>query len=138
MKKTLALVLCVLLALSLTAMAETDVDAVSSASTLYYFDGLDDGAPNIAFFVYAMVKLGDTYYVQLGLNPNQTTLNIDNGSALMAMYGCSPEAYPYASRGVRMVLSRVESEDTLTALSAFSPAGYTPLYYEVTKVVPMG
>ena len=160
MKKSLALVLCVLLALSLTAMAETDVDAVSSASTLYYFDGLDgdalmdainsytgfyaiasvnpDGTPNIAFFVYAMVKLGDTYYVQLGLNPNQTTLNIDNGSALMAMYGCSPEAYPYASRGARMVLSRVESEDTLTALSAFSPAGYTPLYYEVTKVVPMG
>lgn len=160
MKKMLSLLLCALLLTSLAAFGEGDVDAVSSASTVYYFDGIDgdtlmdainsyagfyaiasvnaNGTPNIAFFVYAMVKLDDTYYLQLGLSPNQTTANIDNGSELMAMYGCSPEAFPYASVGARMYLSKVEDEETLSALAAFSPAGYTPLYYEVTSVVPMG
>lgn len=160
MKKLLAIVLSVLLALSCVAMAEENVDAISSASTVYYFDGISgdelmdainsytgfyavasvnaDGTPNIAFFVYGMVKLNDTYYVQLGLSPNQTTLNIDNGSKLMAMYGMNPDKFPYASVGARMYLSRVEDEETLAGLSAFSPAGFTPLYYEVTKTVPMG
>ncbi len=160
MKKILAMILSALLFLGGTAMAEGEVDTVSSASTVYYFDGISgdelmdainsysgfyaiasvnaDGTPNIAFFVYGMVKLGDTYYVQLGLSPNQTTLNIDNGSALMAMYGRNPEAFPYASVGARMYLNKVEDEDTLNALSMFSPAGYTPMYYKVTQTVPMG
>ena len=157
--KKLACVIFAILLMALPALGEA-ADAVSSASTVYYFDGISgddlmnainsysgfyavasvnaDGTPNIAFFVYAMVKLEDSYYLQLGLSPNQTTLNIDNGSELMAMYGKSPEAYPYASVGARMYLARVEDEATLSALSAFSPAGYMPLYYKVTRVVPMG
>lgn len=157
--KKLACAILALMLMTLPALGEA-VDAVSSASTVYYFDGISgddlmnainsysgfyavasvnaDGTPNIGFFVYAMVKLEDSYYLQLGLSPNQTTVNIDNGSKLMAMYGLSPEAYPYASVGARMYLDRVEDEATLTALSAFSPAGFTPLYYKVNKVVPMG
>ena len=160
MKKFLCILTCAVLALSLVCVAEQEVDAVSSASTASYFDGISgdelmdainsctgfyavasvnsDGTPNIAYFIYAMVKLNDTYYLQLGLSPNQTTLNIDNGSSLMSMYGKTPEAYPYASVGARMYLQKVVDEETLLALSAFSPAGYTPLYYKVTKTVPMG
>ncbi|MBR4234750.1 MAG: hypothetical protein IKR85_01655 [Clostridia bacterium] len=159
MKKALSVFLSLLL-LVCPALAGQESDAVSSASTVYYFDGISgdelmdainsysgfyaiasvnaDGTPNIAFFVYGMVKLEETYYVQLGLSPNQTTLNIDGGSELMAMYGMNPVAFPYASVGARMYLSKVTDEETLTALSAFSPAGYTPLYYEVTRTVPMG
>ena len=167
MKKLLTLTFALSLIFSLACVAENGgipegktVDGVSSASTVYYFDGISgdelmdainsysgfyavasvnaDGTPNIGYFVYAMVKIENEYYLQLGLSPNQTTLNIDNGSSLMAMYGMSPEKYPYASSGARMYLEKVEDEETLSALSAFSPAGYQPLYYRVTTVVPMG
>lgn len=160
MKKLLLSLLCLTLLLSSAAFCEEEVDAVSSASVSYYFDGIDgdelmeainsytgfyaiasvnpDGTPNIAFFIYGMVKLEDKYYVQLGINPNQTSINIENGSDLMAMYGKTPEAFPYASVGARMYLTLVTDEATLQALSAFSPAGFTPYYLEVTKTVPMG
>ena len=166
MKKLICAFICLAL-LCCAALAEQEglpegksVDGVSSASTVYYFDAIDgdelmdainsytgfyavasvnsDGTPNIAYFIYAMAKLDGEYYLQLGLSPNQTTLNIENGSDLMAMYGKSPELYPYASTGARMYLKKVEDENELQALSAFSPAGYTPLYYRVVNVVPMG
>ena len=42
MKKLFAVILSALLALNCAAFAEADVDAVSSASTLYYFDGISE------------------------------------------------------------------------------------------------
>ena len=103
MKKMLALILILCLA-ALPAMAETAVDAVTSASVAdYYADGIltgddlmnainsytgfyavasvnPDGTPNLGFYIYGCVKVEDKYYLQLGLAPNQTTANVDNGS----------------------------------------------------------
>ena len=53
--------------------------------------------------------------VQPGLSPNQTALNIDGGSEPMAEYSMNPEAFPYASVGARMYLSRVVDGETLAA-----------------------
>ena len=96
MKKTLAVFLACVMVLSCAGvLAETAVDAVTTASVANYYgvltgdDLMDainsysgfyavasdnpDGTPNIAYFIYGMIKLNDVYYIQLGINPNQTT-----------------------------------------------------------------
>ena len=163
MKKILSVLLaCVLLASCAFAAAEA-VDTVTTASVANYYGALagdelmeainsnsgfyavasvnPDGTPNIAYFIYNMRKLGDTYYIQLGINPNQTTANIDNGSALIAMYGALPAAdaqLATATSGAKMVLKKVEDEATLAELLKTAPEGYTPMYYEVTETRPIG
>ena len=136
---TLCLACCVM-----SAWAEAaEVDAVSSASVADFYgaagltgddlmnsinayDGFfaiasvnPDGTPNIGFYIFSCVKLNDTYYLQLGLEPNQTTANIENGSALMAMYAPVPtgeDAMPYATAGARMKLAAMgRGLDTLSA-----------------------
>ena len=163
MKKILSVLLaCVLLASCAFAAAEA-VDTVTTASVANYYGALagdelmeainsnsgfyavasvnPDGTPNIAYFIYNMRKLGDTYYIQLGINPNQTTANIDNGSALIAMYGALPAAdaqLATATSGAKMVLKKVEDEATLTELLKTAHEGYSPMYYEVIETRPIG
>ena len=163
MKKALILILALCLA-SLPAMAETAVtDAVSSASVAdYYADGIltgdelmnainsfagfyaigsvnPDGTPNIGFYIYGCVKLGEKYYLQLGLAPNQTTVNVDNGSELFAMYAALPaEGAAYPTSGARMALAKVTDEALLEELLKTAPQGFTPLYYEVVSLRSLG
>ncbi len=163
MKKTLSILLaCILAACCACAAAET-VDTVTTASVANYYGALTgdelmdavnsytgfyavasvnpDGTPNIAYFIYGMKKLNDVYYVQLGINPNQTTVNIENGSALIAMYGAipAPDAQPQsATTGAKMVLKKVEDQAILDELLKTAPEGFTPMYYEVTEVRPIG
>ena len=161
MKKALSLLIACMLMLGCAA-AET-VDTVTTASVANYYGSLTgdelmdainsttgfyavasvnpDGTPNIAFFIYGMIKLNDVYYIQLGINPNQTTVNIDNGSSLIAMYGALPAAdaqQQYATTGAKMVLKKVEDEATLAELLKTAPEGYTPMYYEVIETRPIG
>ena len=163
MKKVLSAVLaCALLLACACATAET-VDAVTTASVNNYYGVLTgdelmdavnsysgfyavasvnpDGTPNIAYFIYGMKKLNGVYYVQLGINPNQTTVNIENGSALIAMYGAipAPDAQPQsATTGAKMVLKKVEDEATLAELLKTAPEGFTPMYYEIIETRPLG
>ena len=162
MKKLLILALVLCLA-ALPALAET-ADAFTSASVADYYgaaaltgDDLmnsinayngffaiasvnPDGTPNVGFYIYSMVKLNDKYYLQLGLAPNQTTANIDNGSALVAMYAAVPAgegAMPYATSGARMSLEKVTDEAIITALKEIAPQ-QTEMFYEVVAVRPLG
>ncbi len=164
MKKllTLALVLCLA---AIPALADTDAapDAVTSASVTDYFaDGIisgddlydalnsysgffaiasvnGDGTPNLGFFVYGCVKSGEKYYLQLGLDEgNQTFVNIENGSEIVAMYAAVPSDTPYAISGTRMTLERVTDEALLAELLATAPGEYQPMYYEITSVRPLG
>ena len=99
-----------------------------------------DGTPNIGFYIFSCVKLNDTYYLQLGLAPNQTTANIENGSALMAMYAPVPAgegAMPYATAGARMNLEKVTDEATIAALKELAPQ-QTEMFYEIVLVRPLG
>ncbi len=163
MKKMCSVLLALLLAMiSVCAFAET-TDAVTTASVANYYGALagdelmdainstsgfyavasvnPDGTPNIAYFIFAMIKLEDTYYIQLGINPNQTTANIENGSGLMAIYGALPAAdaqLQSATNGAKMVLKKVEDEAVVTELLKTAPAGYTPMYYEVVETRPLG
>ena len=163
MKKIISVLLtCALLLVFACAAAET-VDTVTTASVANYYGALTgdelmnainsytgfyavasvnpDGTPNIAYFIYGMQKIGDVYYVQLGINPNQTTANIENGSELMAMYGALPAAdaqLQSATSGAKMVLKKVENEEILAELLKTAPEGYAPMYYEVIETRPLG
>lgn len=164
MKKVSLLALLLSLTLMLLpALAEAAPDAVTSASVAdFYADGMiegdalmdainsysgfyavasvnPDGTPNLGFYIYGCVKIEDAYYLQLGLSPNQTTANVEAGSELVAMYAALPEgdaAYPTA--GARMQLSKVTDEALLETLSAYSPEGFSPMYYEITSVRSLG
>ena len=162
MKKTLILILVLCLAV-LPVMAETAADAVSSASVAdYYADGMlsgddlmnainsytgfyavcsvnPDGTPNVGFYIYGCVKVGDKYYLQLGLAPNQTTANVDNGSELVAMYAALPaEGATYPTSGARMTLKKVTDEALLEELLKSAPQGFAPMYYEIVAVRSLG
>ena len=156
--------LLILLALTLIALpALAEADAVSSASVAdYYADGIltgddlmnainsytgfyavasvnPDGTPNLGFYIYGCVKVGDAYYLQLGLAPNQTTANVESGSELVAMYAALPaEGATYPTSGARMTLSRVTDEALLKELLKSAPQGFTPMYYEITSVRSLG
>ena len=161
MKKLIALILLLCLA-AVPAMAET-ADAVTSASVAdYYGAGMlsgddlmnainsftgfyaiatvnPDGTPNIGFFIYGCVKVEETYFLQLGLSPNQTTANIDNGSEVVAMYAQLPaEGATYPTSGARLSLKKVTDETVLAKLLETAPQGYQPMYYEITAVTPLG
>ena len=163
MKKALILVLVLCLA-ALPALAETPVaDAVTSASVADYYGAFmlsgddlmnainsytgfyaigsvnPDGTPNIGFYIYGCVKIEDTYYLQLGLAPNQTTVNIDNGSELFAMYAALPaEGATYPTSGARMTLKKVTDEALLEELLKSAPEGFAPMYYEILSVRSLG
>ena len=162
MKKTLILILVLCLAV-LPVMAETAADAVTSASVAdYYADGMlsgddlmnainsytgfyavasvnPDGTPNLGFYIYSCVRLGDAYYLQLGLAPNQTTANVDNGSELVAMYAALPaEGATYPTSGARMSLKQVTDEALLAELIKSAPEGFSPMYYEIVAVRSLG
>ncbi len=163
MKKILSLLLICVLILSCSCVLAESVDTVTTASVANYYGAMTgdelmnainsysgfyavatvnpDGTPNIAFFVYGMIKLNDIYYIQLGINPNQTTVNIENGSDVIAMYGALPASDAearYATTGAKMVLKKVEDEATLAELLKTAPEGFKPMYYEVIETRPLG
>ena len=91
------------------------------------------------FYVYGCVKVGDSYYLQLCLAPNQTTANVDNGSELVAMYAALPaEGATYPTSGARMTLKKVTDEALLEELLKSAPQGFTPMYYEIVAVRSLG
>ena len=162
MKKLFILTLVLCLA-ALPVMAETATDAITSASVAdYSADGIltgddlmnainsytgfyaigsvnADGTPNIGFYIYGCVKIDEKYYLQLGLAPNQTTANIDNGSELFAMYAALPaEGATYPTSGARMTLAKVTDEALLAELLKNAPEGFTPMYYEIVSVRSLG
>ncbi len=160
MKKLLALTL-VLCMFALPVLAEPAADAFTSASVNNFYGKIEgdelmnainsytgfyavatvnpDGTPNLAFFIYGCVKEGETYYLQLGISPNQTTANIDNGSEVVAMYAQLPaEGATYPTSGARLSLKKVTDEELLAKLLVNAPQGYQPMYYEITAVNPIG
>ena len=160
--KRMSALLLVLCLLGGVALAET-ADAMTTASVYNYYGKLEgdelmnainstkgfyaiasvnqDGTPNIAFFIFSCVKLEDSYYLQLGINPNQTTANIGNGSELMAIFAPCPAEdaqYPYPVTGARMYLRKVTDETVNAELLKSAPAGYAPMYYEISEIIPLG
>ena len=117
------------------------MDSINSYNGFFAVASVNpDGTPNIGFYIFSCVKLEDKYYLQLGLAPNQTTANIENGSALMAMYAPVPAgegAMPYATAGARLYLEQVTDADVIAALKDIAPQ-QSEMFYEIVKVRSLG
>ena len=166
MTKRISALLLALLMLTLTsfAAAETAPDAVASASVAdFYADAAltgddlmnainafsgtylvttvnPDGTPNVAYFIFSMVKHEDAYYLQLGLAENQSKANLEANGCGVAVYAANPSteegAKPYSISGARIWFEAIEDEALLTALTANARPG--AMFFEITNVRPLG
>ena len=162
MKKLIALLLCLLMVLPVAALAEETVDAFTSASTANYYGayGLTgddlmnavnsqsgcyivcttnpDGSPNAGYFIFAIKKLDDKYYLQLGLAPNQSSANLAANGEGLAVYAANPVegAMAYAVSGARIRFAAIEDQAVIDALMLDARQG--AMFFEIVDVQPLG
>lgn len=161
MKRMLSLMLALALFLPVAALAE-DVtssasvadfygdsaltgddlmNAVNSTSGFYLVTTTNpDGTPNPAYFIFAMVKHEDKYYLQMGLAENQSKLNLAANGQGVAVYAATPSAEegakPYAVAGARIYFQAITDEAVAEALAGNAREG--ALFFEITNVRPLG
>ena len=160
MKKIVALFLAAMMLLSLSALAET-ADVFTSASVANYYGGMTgddlmnavnsqtgtyiinttnpDGSPNAGYFIFAIKKLGDKYYIQLGLAPNQSKANLEANGAGLAVYAALPApdaAAQYAVNGARFYFKAIEDQAVMDELLKDARQG--AMFFEITEVLPLG
>ena len=116
------------------------MDAVNTPAGSYVIATVnEDGTPQLGFFVYSMMKEGDTYYLALGLAENQTRENLERTGEAMAIYAANPGKdadAQYAVSGARMSLKLVTDEKLAEKLNT---AGYdTTMFCEVEWAKPLG
>jgi len=159
--KTLLLSCMMIMLLAVPAMAE---DAVSSASVAdFYADAAltgddlmnainsftgtylvattnPDGTPNMAFFVFSMVKHEDQYYLQLGLAENQSKENLAANGEGVAIYGANPDVAagdkPYPVAGARIRFKALEDVSLAEALNTSGRPG--AMFFEIVEIRPVG
>lgn len=162
MKKLLALFIALML---IASAAFAEVDAFTSASVADYYganalvgDDLmnavnsqsgcylvsttnPDGTPNTAYFIFVIKKVGEAYYLQLGLAENQSKANLmANGNGL-AVYAANPTgeegAKDYAVAGARIWFEAIEDQAVIDELNA--GAGRPgAMFFEIVQVKPLG
>lgn len=161
MKKLLLLVVALMMVMPM-AIAE-EVDAFSSASVADYYaaaaltgDDLmnavnsqsgcylisttnPDGTPNTAYFIFAIKKLDDQYYLQLGLAENQSKANLAANGNGLAVYAANPVEgeKAYAVSGARIRFVAVEDQAIVDALNA-DVGRPGAMFFEITEVKPLG
>ena len=164
MKKFAALLMALLMVLPMVAMAEAvaspSADAFTSASVSNYYaqyaltgDDLmnavngqtgtyivctvnPDGTPNAAYFIFAIKKLNDKYYIQLGLAENQTKANLEQTGEGLAVYATIPTDKPYAVGGARFYFETIEDQAIVDELMKDARQG--AMFFEITEVLPLG
>ena len=162
MKKLIALLLCLMMVLPVAALAEETVDTFTSASVANFYgdyglvgDDLmnavnsqsgcyivcttnPDGSPNAGYFIFAIKKLDDKYYVQLGLAANQSKLNLEQNGEGLCVYAALPAAdgKPYCVSGARFYFEAIEDQAVIDALMADARQG--AMFFEITEVLPLG
>ena len=163
MKKIIALVLALVMSLSMVAMAETAspaADVFTSASVANYYGNFGltgdalmeavnsqsgfylicttnpDGSANAAVFIFAIKKLNDKYYIQLGLAPNQSKTNLEQAGEGLAVYGAVPTDKPYAVGGARFYYEAIEDQAIVDELMKDARQG--AMFFEITEILPLG
>lgn len=162
MKKFLALFLALMMVLPVAALAEDAVDTFTSASVANYYGqfGLTgddlmnavnsqsgcyivnttnpDGSPNAGYFIFAIKKLNDKYYVQFGLAANQSKLNMEANGEGLCVYAALPEAdaKQYCVAGARFYFKAIEDQAVIDALMVDARQG--AMFFEITEVLPLG
>lgn len=161
MKKIVALFAALMLLLSVAALAET-ADAFTSASVANYYGqfGLTgddlmnavnsqsgcyivnttnpDGSPNAGYFIFAIKKLNDKYYVQLGLAANQSKLNLEANGEGLCVYAALPaaDAKQYCVSGARFYFEAIQDQAVVDELMKDARQG--AMFFEIVEVLPLG
>ena len=115
------------------------MNAVNSQSGCYLVSTTNpDGTPNTAYFIFAIKKLDDKYYLQLGLAENQSKANLEANGNGLAIYAANPEAdaKPYAVSGARIRFAAIEDQAIVDALNA--DLSRPALFFEIVEVKPLG
>jgi hypothetical protein len=164
MKKFAALLLALVLMLPVVALSEAvaspSADAFTSASVANYYaqfaltgDDLmtsvngqagfylicttnPDGSPNAGVFIFAIKKLNDKYYIQLGLAENQTKANLEQTGEGLAVYATIPTDKPYAVGGARFYFETIEDQAIVDELMKDARQG--AMFFEITEILPLG
>ena len=160
MKKLIALLLCLLMVLPVAALAEEATDTFTSASVANYYGayGLTgddlmnavnsqsgcyivcttnpDGSPNAAVFIFGIKKLGDKYYIQLGLADNQSKANLARTGEGLAVFGFANEGMTFGTGGARFYFTAIEDQAIVDELMKDARPGQ--MYFEITEVLPLG
>ncbi len=161
MKKIVALFLALMMVLSVAALAETaDVftsasvanfyadyaltgdalmEAVNSQSGCYIVNTTNpDGSPNAGYFIFAIKKLNDKYYIQLGLAPNQSKTNLETNGEGLAVYAALPaaDAKQYCVSGARFYFEAIQDQAVMDELLKDARQG--AMFYEIVEVLPLG
>ena len=159
MKKFAALLLALMMVLPMAAMAEDAftsasvanfygdfaltgddlMNAVNSQSGCYIVNTTNpDGSPNAGYFIFAIKKLNDKYYLQLGLAPNQSSANLNANGEGLAVYAANPVegAKAYAVSGARIRFAAIEDQAVIDALMLDARQG--AMFFEIVDVQPLG
>lgn len=164
MKKFAALLLALMMVLPMAAMAEAvespALDAFTSASVSNYYaqyaltgdelmDAVNgqagfylicttnpDGSPNAGVFIFAIKKLNEKYYIQLGLAENQTKANLEATGEGLAVYAVMTADKPYAVSGARFYFETIADQAVVDELMKDARQG--AMFYEITEILPLG
>ena len=161
MKKFLVLFVALMMVMPMAFATEADTFATASVADYYAASALTgddlmnavngqsgcylisttnpDGTPNTAYFIFAIKKLDDKYYLQLGLAPNQSSANLNANGEGLAVYAANPVegAKPYAVAGARIRFVAIEDQAVVDALNA-DAARPGALFFEIVEVKPLG
>jgi hypothetical protein len=164
MKKFAALLLALVLMLPVVALGEAvaspSADEFTSASVANYYaqyaltgDDLmnavngqagfylicttnPDGSPNAGVFIFAIKKLNDKYYIQLGMAENQSKANLEATGEGLAIYAAVVEGQAIAATGARMYFKAIEDQAVVDELMKDARQGAA--FFEITEVLPLG
>ena len=164
MKKFAALLLALMMVIPMVAMAEAVqspvADGFTSASNINYYadsaltgDDLmnaansqsgfylvctvnPDGSVNAAVLVFAIKKVEDKYYIQLGMADNQSKANLEATGEGLAVYAAVVEGQAIAATGARIYFKAIEDQAVLDILMQDARQGAA--FFEITEVLPLG
>ena len=95
-----------------------------------------DGSPNAAVFIFGIKKLGDKYYIQLGLADNQSKANLARTGEGLAVFGFANEGMTFGTGGARFYFTAIEDQAIVDELMKDARPGQ--MYFEITEVLPLG
>ena len=116
------------------------MNAVNSQSGCYLVSTTNpDGSPNTAYFVFAIKKVDDKYYLQLGLAPNQSMNNLNANGEGLAIYSANPAPDAESKlviSGARIYFVAIEDEAVMAELMKDARQG--AMFFEIVSVRPLG
>ena len=113
------------------------MNAANSQSGFYLICTVNpDGSANVAVLVFAIKKVEDKYYIQLGMADNQSKANLEATGEGLAVYAAVVEGQAIAATGARIYFKAIEDQAVLDILMQDARQGAA--FFEITEVLPLG